>query len=117
MDANTNLDIHDIDRGKLVARINEALAKAMADIADPNKEATKKRTVMVSITFSPSKSRREASCAFNVTLKPAGHVEFEPSTIYLGKAEDGTIIGKPYVPNQQILPGVDDALNIGQEDN
>lgn len=117
MDANSNLTIGEIDRGLLIEQINEYLAQAVADIADPNKEATKNRSVNVTITFSPSKSRREAAVTYLVTLKPSTHIARESSTIYLGKAEDGTPIAKPYVPNQQVLPGVEDALNVGEIDN
>lgn len=117
MDENTNLKLGEIDRGLLIDQVNEYLAKAVADIADPNKEATKKRTVQITITFSPSKSRREAAVNYKVDLKPSTHIERESSTIYLGKAEDGSPIAKPYVPNQQVLPGVEDALNVGQDGN
>jgi hypothetical protein len=113
---NSNLTVGEIDRGYLVEQINEYLAKIVVDIADPNKEPTKKRTVDVKITFSPSKSRREAEVSYLVTLKPSTHVE-RKSTIYMGKAEDGSPIAKPYVPNQAILPGVEDALSTNESSN
>lgn len=109
MDPNTTLTIGEIDRGLLIDQVNEYLDKIVRDIADPNKEATKKRALNLTITFAPSKSRREAEVSYLVTLKPSTHIE-RKSTIYMGKAEDGTPIAKPYVPNQQSLPGVDDAL-------
>lgn len=114
---NTNLVIGDIDRGMLVEQINAVLALAIADIADVNKEATKIRTVAVAIRFQPSKSRRECAVDFQVILKPSTHIPREATTVYLGKAEDGTPIAKPYIPNQQVLPGVEDALSAGDGDN
>lgn len=117
MDANSNLTLGDIDRGLLIEQINEYLAQAVADIADQNKEATKVRTVAIAIRFIPSKSRREAAVDYQVILKPSTHIAREASTIYLGKAEDGTPIAKPYVPNQQALPGVEDALSLEGDSN
>lgn len=114
---NTNLTIDDIDRGLLVEQINAVIAEAIADIADINKEATKTRTVAVAIRFQPSKSRRECTVDFQVILKPSTHIPRDPTTIYLGKAEDGTPIAKPYVPNQQVLPGVENALSGGDGEN
>lgn len=107
---NSNLTIGDIDRGFLIQQINEYLAKAIQDIADVNKNPTKKRSLNVQIVFTPSKSRREAEVSYLVTLKPSTHVE-RKSTVYMGKAENGEPIAKPYVPNQQILPNVEDALD------
>jgi hypothetical protein len=37
--------------------------------------------------------------------------------IDMGKAEDGSPIAKPYVPNQAILPGVEDALSTNESSN
>lgn len=112
-----NLTIHDIDRGYLVAQIDEYLAKAVADIADLNKQPTKKRTVKIEINFAPSKSRRDAQVTYSVDLKPSRHVERDSSTIFLGKAEDGTPIAKPWVPDQQELPGVGDAIDLQEDAN
>lgn len=117
MENETNLKLAEIDRGLLVEQVDEYLAQCIADIADVNKEPTKKRTVQITITFQPSRSRREAAVSYQVSLKPSTHIERESSTIYLGKAEDGTPIAKPWVPNQQTLPGVDDALNLGEDSN
>jgi len=103
----TNLTIDDIDRGFLVEQINEHLSQLIADIVDPNKEATKKRSVNIEIAFAPSKSRRDAQLTYKVTLKPSTHIERDSQTIYIGKAEDGTPIAKPYVIEQPMLNGVE----------
>ncbi len=102
-----NLKLRDLDRGHVIDQIDEYLAKAVADIADPNKKATKPRVVQCTITMIPSKSRREAEVSYKVTLKPSDHVDRDKSVIYLGKDSQGNPIAKPYVPNQQVLPGVE----------
>lgn len=116
MDENNNITLGEIDNGNVVLQVNEYLKQLVADIADPNKKATKPRSVNLSITFAPSKSRREAEVSYNVSLKPGPHVEREKSVIYIGKAKDGTPIAKPYVPNQPVIPGVEDAFNAKEDD-
>lgn len=110
---NSNITVGEIDRGLLVDQINEELNKIVRDIADPNKEATKKRVIDVKISFTPSKSRREAEVSYLVTHRPSTHVE-RKSTVYLGHAEDGTPIAKPYIPNQIELPGVAEAIDADE---
>lgn len=109
-----NLKIDEIDRGLLVDQINEHLARCVADIADVSKKAEKKRSVVVTIDFHPSKSRREAACQYSVMLKPSTHIDREPTTIYLGRGKDGTAYAKPYETDQQDLfePSEMDAANL-----
>lgn len=106
-----NLTIQDIDRGFLVEQVNQHLAMIVADIADLNKEATKKRSVNIEIAFAPSKSRRDAQLTYKVTLKPSTHIERDSQTIYIAKTKDGVPIAKPYVIEQMELPGVSDAMD------
>ena len=110
-----NLTLEDLDGGNAVLQITEVLRDAIRDIADPDKKATKARTVTAVITLSPSKSRREAEVSYLVTLKPATHADREKTVIYLGKDKKGNPIAKPYGPNQQTLPGTENAFNE-QED-
>lgn len=116
MDQDENLKLRDIDRGNAIAQIDEYLAMAIADIADRGKKATKPRVVTATITFIPSKSRREAEVSYQVALKPSGHVEREKSVVYLGKDSTGKAIAKPYIPNQQVLPGAENSFINSDED-
>lgn len=113
----TNLRIDEIDRGLLVDQINEHLAQCVFDIADVNKEATKKREVVITIAFHPAKSRREAAVKYDVKLKPSTHIAREPTMVFLGKNSGGEIVAKPWVPDQQELPGVSDAISAGEGAN
>lgn len=114
-DIQQNLTIHDLDKGLLVAQIDEYLAKAMQDIIDPNKQATKKREVVIKIAFLPSKSRRDCQMKWNVDLKPSTHIERDTQTIYIARDKNGNAIAKPYVINQPDLPGVQDAIDAAEQ--
>lgn len=111
-----NLKLEDLDGGNVVLQITEVLRDAIRDIADPDKKATKPRTVTATIVFSPSKSRREAEVSYLVTLKPATHAERDKTVIYLGKNKAGEPIASVYVPNQPVIPGVENAFNAKEDD-
>lgn len=117
MQENMNLTIQDIDRGFLVEQINDHLAQLMADVVDPNKQATKKRSVNIEIAVAPSKSRRDAQLTYRVVLKPATHIERESQTIYIARGKDGSVMAKPYVIEQQDLPGVEEAIAANEAAN
>lgn len=98
-----NLTLGEIDQGDLVLHANREIAKIIRDIADPNKQAQKERTLMIQVKFKPNKQRSAAAIKYAVSHKPAGHIEVE-SDIYLGKDSLGEPIAKPWVPNQQAIP-------------
>lgn len=112
-----NLTLAQVDKGLAVDQINDYIAKIIADIADPTKIAEKNRTLTFTMKFSPSKSRREAEISYSVDMKPAGHVDRAKTTIYLGKDESGKPIAQPWLPNQQALPGVEDAFDLREDAN
>lgn len=110
----SNLTIYDIDRGFLVEQINEHLKQIVADIADPNKEPTKKRSVNIEIAFAPSKSRRDAQLTYKVVLKPSTHIERESQTIFIAKDKDGLPIAMAFDPKQQVLFDSDESVADAQ---
>lgn len=112
---NMNLTIQDIDKGFLIEQINVHLSSIIADILDPNKLATKKRSVNIQINLAPSKSRRDAQLTYKVEAKPATHIERDSQTIYIARDKDGQPIAKPYVIEQQDLPGVQEALDAATD--
>lgn len=115
-----NLTIYDIDRGFLVEQVNEHLAQIVADIADLNKEPTKKRSVNVEIIFAASKSRRDAQVTYKVTLKPSTHIERESQTVFIAKDKDGVPIAMPFDPKQQVLFDADESVagaQIAEKEN
>ncbi len=111
-----NITLEDLDGGNVVLQVTELLRDAVRDIADPDKKATKPRVITLTITLSPSKSRREAEVLYHGVLRPANHVDREKTIIYLGKGKDGQPIAKPYIPNQPVIPGVENAFNAKEDD-
>jgi hypothetical protein len=110
-----NLTLEDLDGGNVALQITEVLRDAVRDIADPDKKATKPRIVTATIILAPSKSRREAEVSYQVTLKPSVHADREKTVIYLGKDKEGNPIAKPWIPNQGVLPGVENAFDARDE--
>lgn len=100
---NENLTIGEIDEGNLILHANRELIKIIRDIADPNKVATKERTLNITVRFKPNKQRNAASVKYVVTSKVATHAETE-SDIYLGKDKLGEPIAAPHLTNRQDLP-------------
>ena len=101
---NDNLVLSEIDQGNLVAQINREMRKMVTDIADPNKAATKERSVSGTIKFKPNKQRSAAAVTYAVSSKPAPYAASEESDIYLGKDTLGEPIARPHIPNQQRMP-------------
>lgn len=113
---NENVTMLELDNGNVLLLMDEHLKQVVKDIADPNKKATKARQILLTLTFVPSKSRREAEFSYDVKLKPGPHTDREKTTLHLGKNEKGEIIAKPWVPNQQSLPGVEEAEKANAAD-
>jgi hypothetical protein len=112
-----NLKARDIDSGNMILQLDEIIRQAVVDIADQNKKATKPRVVTLTLTFAPSKSRREAEASYQVTLKPSHHVDREKSIIHIGKDEKGNPIAATYIPSQQVLPGVETAFHAREDED
>lgn len=65
------LSVENINGGRLARHINEHIKDVIADILDPNKPATARREVTITIGFKPSKSRREAEIDYVAKAKLA----------------------------------------------
>lgn len=90
------LSVENINNGRLAMHINEHIKDVMEDIIDPNKPATAKRSLTVTIGFTPSKSRREAKIDYGVSAKLAG---MEKEESYCNVRRVG---GKAFASNEHI---------------
>lgn len=91
-----HIAVENINGGRLALHINEQLKAAIADVVDPNKPATAKRSVSVTIEIQPSKSRREAKVTYGVKTSLAAP-EKEESYINIGRLH-----GEPFASNNLI---------------
>ena len=74
-----------------VNQINHAMKEVCANIADPNRDPAKKRTVTVNITFNPSADRKKADITYSVSNKLAGDTPGE-ATVFISLAGAGKVM-------------------------
>jgi hypothetical protein len=91
-----HIAVENINGGRLALHINEQIKRLIADVIDPNKPATAKRTLQVTIDVLPSKSRREAKVSYGLGLKLAAPAK-EEAYINIGR-----VGGEPFASNQLI---------------
>lgn len=75
-----------INSGAAVSIFDQELAKALANIADPNTDPEQKREITLKITLHPDKDRRQAGVDIACKSKLAAHRGSE-TTVFLGKLE------------------------------
>lgn len=82
--------LNDMMGGAVTERFNAALKTVLANVFDPNTDATKKRKITIELTVSPSKDRSTAE--FGLNLK--------------------TLLASPTAVNQTMMLNRDDSGNI-----
>jgi hypothetical protein len=70
-----------------VKQIDYALSQVVKNIADPNTDPVKKRSVTLKIEFKPEQSRKSAEITFSVETKLAGDM---PGSDHVTISADGT---------------------------
>jgi hypothetical protein len=95
------LSVANINGGRLAAHINEHINDVMEDVIDPNKPATARREITVTIGFVPSKSRREAKIEYKVTAKLAG-MEKEESFCNVRKIGGKAVASVEHIEQQEL---------------
>ncbi|WP_332237889.1 replication terminator protein [Sporolactobacillus sp. KGMB 08714] len=63
------IDLEALAKGGLTERFNHALQDVLLNIANPNAEATKKRSVIVEVVLIPNEERDMANVGINVKTK------------------------------------------------
>ena len=86
------IDLNSFAEGALLQKVNKEAAKVMQNIHDPNTDFKTKRTLTITIDFSPNAKRQEADVDFRVTSKLAPEVGGS-SKMVLGMV-DGKVVGK-----------------------
>lgn len=65
------VDLESLAYGGLSERFNEAMQDILLNIADPNTEATKKRSIILEVSLVPNDDRNMAGVEITVKTKPA----------------------------------------------
>lgn len=84
--------LSEIKEGALQERFEMSLKKVLNNIADPNTEAQKKRTIVIKLEFEPDQLREETNLTFEVTEKMAP--AYKLSTKILTDGSDAAEIGR-----------------------
>lgn len=87
------IDLNEFAEGALAAKVNAELEKVLENIADPNTDPKKNRTITVSIKIHGDEKRDvlNTTVATKVSLQPMKEVE---TKLMMGADDNGNIIGK-----------------------
>lgn len=99
------VDLNEFAEGAFAARFNEELQRVLDNIADPNTEPHKNRTITVQVKLSADEQRDvvNASVVAKSKLQPARQAD---TKLIIGADNRGNIIG------QELKSGVKDQLFI-----
>lgn len=93
MTDNMMIDLNHFAEGALAARFNEELLKVLENIADPNTEPNKNRSITVTVNIHGDENRDvvNASVVAKSKLLPSKEVN---TKILMGATDEGIVIGK-----------------------
>lgn len=88
-----NIDLNKFADGALAERFNEELLKVLDNIADPNTEPHKNRSITVTVNIHGDENRDvvNASVVAKSKLLPAKEVQ---TKILMGSTDEGIVVGK-----------------------
>ena len=93
------INIGNVCDGAMVQAFERSLAKCLANIADPNTEAKRKRQVILVLSLHPKEDRTQINCEFDCNEKLAGMIP-ATSRMYIGKDESGALYALTSDPRQ-----------------
>lgn len=104
------VNLNDFADGALAARFNDELQKVLDNIADPNTESHKNRTITVQVNIHGDDNRDvvNASVVAKSKLMPAKEVQ---TKLMMGADDNGNIIGK------ELRSGVKGQMFIDQDND
>jgi hypothetical protein len=95
------INLGNLCNGAALEIFEDAVAKVMANIVDPNTDATKKRSIKLEFTFEPSESREVGDCVLKCETKMAP-IKAAKGNFFLSKRA-GQIKGYAQNPKQEAL--------------
>lgn len=101
------LCLENLGGGAAIERFDDELKAILANIADVNTSAKTKRSIKLTVEFSPNEERSTMNIAIKCESKLAPP---KPVTSfgYIGVEHDGSVVATEYNPRQPELPMVGD---------
>lgn len=87
------VDLNNFADGGLAEKFNDELQKVLENIADPNTDPTKVRSVTVTVSLKGDKKRELANTTIRATSKLAPYEDIE-TQIIMDRDSKGKVVGK-----------------------
>ncbi|GGJ61785.1 replication terminator protein [Virgibacillus salexigens] len=109
------IDLNEFAEGALAAKVNAELEKVLENIADPNTDPKKNRTITVSIKIHGDEKRDvlNTTVSTKVKLEPMKEVE---TKLMMGADNEGNIIGKELRSGVKGQMFLDNEGDVAQDD-
>ncbi|WP_088338773.1 replication terminator protein [Bacillus cereus] len=113
-----NIDLNSLADGAVAEKVDAEFQRVLKNMADPNTDPTKPRSITLTLTFKGNKKREIWDCTSKVSSKLVAAKEVE-STFIVGRDNDGDIVGRELnsgVKGQMYIDGDGDvATDVGEK--
>ena len=116
------ISITELHGGAGIKLMDDAIARAVANVLDPNTSATKTRKVQLTVTLNPNEDRSAANCTIAIQTSMAPPKERD-TRLFFGIRSDGTYAAKEVHVDQMNMfdsktvdEKIDDADNVDRID-
>ncbi|MFI8709906.1 replication terminator protein [Bacillus sp. NPDC077411] len=87
------IDLNSLAEGAVAEKMDAEFESVLKNMADPNTDPTKARSITLTLTFKGNKKREIWDCTVKTSSKLAPAKEVE-STFIMGRDENGKVIGQ-----------------------
>ncbi|MGI2748396.1 replication terminator protein [Bacillus cytotoxicus] len=113
-----NIDLNSLADGAVAEKVDAEFQRVLKNMADPNTDPTKARSITLTLTFKGNKNREIWDCTAKVSSKLVAAKEVE-STFIVGRDNAGDIVGRELnsgVKGQMYIDGDGDvATDVGEK--
>lgn len=112
-----HINLETLAGGAFAEKLNEALLEVAENIQDPNTVATEKRSITISIKFSPNKSRQLANTTISVATKLAATESIDTQIVMGTNMKTGAVEVAEYDSTRGQLSIYDTAEEVENYDD
>ncbi len=113
-----NIDLNSLADGAVAEKVDAEFQRVLKNMADPNTDPTKARSITLTLTFKGNKNREIWDCTSKVSSKLVAAKEVE-STFIVGRDQDGGVVGRELnsgVKGQMYIDGDGDvSTDVGEK--